>query len=57
MLVAHEGKSTLKRIVIKSGRVFLQWEDGSGKKDEVKEEGYQVLGKFLRTIKSARRKP
>jgi SOS-response transcriptional repressor LexA len=52
MLVGYEGQSTLKRIAIRKGKVFLQWEDGSGREDEINEDGYQVLGKLLLILKS-----
>jgi SOS-response transcriptional repressor LexA len=52
MLVGYEGQSTLKRVAVRNGKVFLQWEDGSGREEEVNKEGYQVLGKLLLILKS-----
>ncbi|MDR0476237.1 MAG: XRE family transcriptional regulator [Treponema sp.] len=52
MLVSYDGKSTLKRVVIRGNKVILRWEDGSGKEEEIKKEGYQVLGKLLLILKS-----
>jgi SOS-response transcriptional repressor LexA len=56
MLVSYEGKSTLKRVVVRKDKVFLQWEDGSGKIEEIKKEGYQILGKLILILKSLQNK-
>jgi SOS-response transcriptional repressor LexA len=55
MLVSFEGKSTLKRVVIKKDKIFLLWEDGSGKKEEIKKEGYRFLGKLQLILKSEKK--
>ena len=55
MLVSYEGESSLKRVIIKNGRVFLRWEDGSNKEDEIKKEGYEVLAKHLYTLKPVKK--
>lgn len=47
MLVRHEDQSTVKRIRIKNGRVFLCWEDGSHRQIEADSSDYEVQGKFV----------
>ncbi len=58
MLIQYDedGRTTLKRIIIKQSRVFLRWEDGSEKEEELKE-GYKVLGKLLLFLKPDQKKP
>lgn len=47
MLVSYEGHNTVKRVKIHNGRVFLCWEDGSGRKLEATSADYEVQGKFM----------
>lgn len=51
MLVSYEGRSTLKRVAVRKDKVSLQWEDGSGKVEEINKEGYQILGKLILILK------
>ncbi|MCL2793019.1 MAG: helix-turn-helix domain-containing protein [Spirochaetaceae bacterium] len=44
MLVRFENSSTLKRILIKNGKTFLCYEDGSDKKIEVDSTEYEIQG-------------
>jgi SOS-response transcriptional repressor LexA len=51
MLVRHEDQSLVKRVRIKGNRVYLCWEDRSGRKMEVNSSGYEVQGKFIRVVR------
>jgi SOS-response transcriptional repressor LexA len=44
MLVRHENASTLKKISIKRGKIYLCWEDGTGKRIPVDSGDYEVQG-------------
>ena len=53
MLVRHEDKSTVKRIRINKGHIFLCWEDGSHRQIEVDSADYEVQGKFVNILRTA----
>jgi SOS-response transcriptional repressor LexA len=44
MLVRHENASTLKKIVIKKDKIYLCWEDGSGKRLLLDSRDFEVQG-------------
>jgi repressor LexA len=50
MLVRYENAATLKRILRRGGKTYLQWQDGSGKEIEVKSKDYQVQGTVPPTL-------
>jgi SOS-response transcriptional repressor LexA len=52
MLVRHENAATLKRIIKRKGKTFLQWQDGTGREIEVKSRDYQVQGVLAWTMKA-----
>jgi hypothetical protein len=47
MLILYEGHSTVKRVKMHKGQVFLCWEDGSGRQMGAAPGGYEVQGKFV----------
>jgi SOS-response transcriptional repressor LexA len=51
MLVRYGNESTVKRIKIEEGRVFLCWEDGSGASIEVDSSEYEIQGEFVKLLR------
>jgi SOS-response transcriptional repressor LexA len=51
MVVRYGNESTVKRVKIKGGRVFLCWEDGSGKTIEVDSSEYEIQGEFVKLLR------
>jgi SOS-response transcriptional repressor LexA len=56
MLVMYKNQKTVKRVRIKSGRVFLCWEDGSHKEMEADSDDYEVQGKFVQVMRNPKAK-
>jgi SOS-response transcriptional repressor LexA len=51
MLVRYGNESTVKRIKIEGGKVFLCWEDGSGETIEVDSSEYEIQGEFVKALR------
>jgi SOS-response transcriptional repressor LexA len=47
MLVRYGNESTLKRIKIRGGKVYLCWEDGSGERRLVDSSEYEIQGEYV----------
>jgi repressor LexA len=52
MLVRHEDRSTLKRLLHRDKQWFLLWDDGTGREKQVDSGDFQVQGLHIWTIKS-----
>jgi SOS-response transcriptional repressor LexA len=50
MLIRFEDQTTIKRIKINQGKVFLCWEDGSDRQIEIDSANYEVQGKFIQVV-------
>jgi SOS-response transcriptional repressor LexA len=50
MLVRYGNESTVKRVKMRGGKVFLCWDDGSGEAIEVDSSEYEIQGEFVRML-------
>ncbi len=55
MLIRYEDESTIKRILIQNDKVFLCWEDGTGKRLMIDSDNFEIQGIHVYTLRPRRR--